>query len=315
MTIYIGIDFGGTKIEAAAMDGKSNMLASKRVFNPGEYTKSINAIKELINDLLLEVQENDPSLINDDYTVGVAMPGTVSPRTNTLINANTTYLNGLPFKKDLEEVLGKSVRLANDANCLALSEALDGAAYGAFSVFAVILGTGCGGGLVFDGQLLHGSSGLAGEWGHSPLPWPTIEEVQAAAPCWCGQKGCIETWISGTGLAREFNLINSKDLKAHEIFDAARNGDEQAKQAIKRLVNRLGRGLAAVINTYDPDVIVFGGGLSLADEIYDGLMESIQSYVFGQNWQGRIEKAIHGDASGVRGAAYLWRQQSDLVIV
>jgi fructokinase len=220
-------------------------------------------------------------------------------------NANSTWLNGRRFRENLEAALGRPVRLENDANCLALSEAVDGAAAGARTAFAVILGTGCGGGVAVDGRLLAGASGIAGEWGHTPLPWPGPDETPGPA-CWCGLNGCLETWISGSGLARDHAGRAGGALTAEEIVAAARGGDRPAQESLERYLGRLGRGLAMVCNILDPDVFVFGGGMSKVGEIYDRLPGLIEPFVFADAWGGRLAPARWGDASGVRGAARLW---------
>jgi fructokinase len=220
-------------------------------------------------------------------------------------NANAVYLNGRRFKEDLSDALGRPIRLANDANCLALSEAADGAAEGAHSTFAIILGTGCGGGLVVDGKLLEGANGVGGEWGHMPLPWPSAEENPGPV-CWCGQHGCLETWVSGSGLRRDFKARTGRDLTGEAILEAARQGDDEAQAAFDRLVERLARAMAVICNIVDPDVFVLGGGLSNVDMFYERLPGLIEPRVFSDQWSARIVKARWGDSSGVRGAARLW---------
>jgi fructokinase len=231
----------------------------------------------------------------------------VSPRTGVVRNANSTWLNGRPFREDLERVLARPVQLANDANCLALSEAADGAAAGAGSSFSVIIGTGCGGGVVAGGRLIEGANGIAGEWGHIPLPWPAADEIPGPA-CWCGQRGCLETWLSGTGLARDFAQVSGRRLKGEEIIAASRTGDVGAMAALDRHVDRLGRALAMVCNLLDPEVIVLGGGLSNVAELYERVPPVIERYVFSDAWEVRLLAAKWGDSSGVRGAARLWAQ-------
>jgi fructokinase len=238
-------------------------------------------------------------------TIGVGTPGSISPRTNTMRNANSTWLNGRTFREDLSQALRREVRIANDANCLALSEVADGAAVGARVAFAAILGTGCGGGLVVDGRLVEGAHRIAGEWGHTPLPWPTQAELDTD-PCWCGQRGCLETWISGPGLERDFSRAHGRTLTAAAIAAAARAGDDGARQTLDRYVDRLARGLAVICNVLDPDTVVLGGGLSNVDELYQRLPESVRTRVFSDIWEARIMPARWGDSSGVRGAARLW---------
>ncbi|HEY9235494.1 MAG TPA: ROK family protein, partial [Phenylobacterium sp.] len=234
-------------------------------------------------------------------TVGVGGPGSASPANGLMRNANSTELNGRPFPQDLARVLERPVRYANDANCLALSEATDGAGAGARTVFAVIIGTGCGAGLTVDGRIVEGHNGLTGEWGHMPLPWPEGEEYPAPA-CWCGQSGCMELWVSGTGLARAHGDRRS----AEAIVAAAQAGDPAAVASLDRYVDRLGRGLAVICNVLDPDVIVLGGGMSNVGELYEGLPGLIAGRVFSDVFETPIRRAEHGDSSGVRGAAWLW---------
>jgi fructokinase len=229
------------------------------------------------------------------------MPGSISPRTGLIRNANSVWLNGERFGQDLEAVLARPVRLANDANCLALSEAADGAGAGAGVVFAAILGTGCGGGLVVDGRLVEGRNGVAGEWGHTPLPWPTDQEHPGPA-CWCGRRGCLETWISGPALAAD----HGAGLTAPQIVEAARAGEPGAQGTLGRYVDRLGRALAGVVDLIDPDVIVLGGGMSNVGELYERLPAAVAPHVFADGFDTPIRPAVHGDSSGVRGAAWLW---------
>ncbi len=302
---YIGVDFGGTKIEAAALSVDGQFLSRHREPNPGNYDAAIRLVHDLIDRAEKEARLRDPSL--GDMTIGIGSPGSASPRTGVMRNSNSTYLNGRRFREDLEAAIGKPVQLANDANCLALSEALDGAAQGAKGVFAVIVGTGCGGGVTFNGHLVEGANGIAGEWGHMPLPWP--KEGEWPGPkCWCGQVGCLEMWVSGTGFARDFHAVTKKAWKSEAIIDAMRAGDAEAEAAFDRLLDRLGRGLAVIANILDPDVFVFGGGLSNVNEMYDRLPAKITPYVFSDSWSARLLPAKWGDSSGVRGAAHLWKQ-------
>ncbi|MDC7675916.1 ROK family protein [Asticcacaulis machinosus] len=305
--LYIGVDFGGTKIEAAALSADGTFLSRQREPNPGSYPAAIRLVRELTARVETEAKIKVPELTGISATIGIGSPGSVSPRTGVMRNANSVYLNGKPFREDLEQALKRPVRLANDANCLALSEAIDGAAKGAKSVFAIIVGTGCGGGLVVDGHLVEGANGVAGEWGHMPLPWPKLNEYPGPK-CWCGQHGCLETWVSGTGFARDFEHTTGRALKGEEIIEAMRAGDRDAVAAFDRLLSRLGRGMAAIVNILDPDVFVFGGGLSNVPEIYERLPAIIEPYVFSDGWQAQLKPARWGDSSGVRGAAYLWRE-------
>ena len=302
---YIGVDFGGTKIEAAALSADGQFLSRHREPNPGNYDAAVRLVKDLIGRAETEARLRDKSL--GDMTIGIGSPGSASPRTGVMRNSNSTYLNGRRFREDLEAAMGQPVRLANDANCLALSEALDGAAQGAKGVFAVIVGTGCGGGVTFNGHLVEGANGVAGEWGHMPLPWPKEGEWPGPT-CWCGQKGCLEMWVSGTGFARDFKAVTGKDTKSEDIITAMRAGDADAEAAFDRLLDRLGRGLAAIVNILDPDVFVFGGGLSNAQEMYDRLHAKVEPYVFSDSWSAKLVPAKWGDSSGVRGAAHLWKQ-------
>lgn len=295
--IQIGIDFGGTKIEAAALAEDGRFLARRRTPNPGSYEAAIGVVSELVRQI-----ERD---IGARGTVGIGMPGSVSPRTNVLRNANTVWLNGRNFRGDVEQALQRSVRLANDANCLALSEAVDGAAAGARTVFAVIIGTGCGGGLVIDGRLIDGANGIAGEWGHMPLPWGAGDELPGPE-CWCGRRSCIETWVSGTGMARDHTARTSQQLTAEAIIARAREGAEEAVVTFERYIDRLARALAVICDIVDPDTFVFGGGLSNVQEIYARLPTAIAPHVFSDSWSAQLVPALWGDSSGVRGAARLW---------
>ncbi len=295
--IEIGVDFGGTKIEVAALSEDGAYLARRRAPNPGDYDAALAAVRSLI-----EAVESEAGHAG---TIGVGAPGSVSPRTGLMRNANSTWLNGRPFREDLEAALGRPIRLANDANCLALSEATDGAAAGAKVAFAVIIGTGCGGGLVVNGVLVEGASGIGGEWGHAPLPWPGQDDAPTA--CWCGLKGCLETWVSGTGLQRDHAVHGGAAMTGEAIVAAARAGDPAATASLSRYISRLGRGLAMICNILDPDVFVLGGGMSQVSELYERLPAAIAPFVFSDGWNGVVTPARWGDASGVRGAARLWR--------
>jgi fructokinase len=299
--IRVGVDFGGTKIEAAALDADGAFLARLREPNPGDYEAALEVVRDLV--------ERVERQAGGRGTVGVGAPGSVSPRTGVVRNANSTWLNGRRFREDLQRVLERDVRLANDANCLALSEAADGAAADAECSFAVIIGTGCGGGVVAGGRLIEGANGIGGEWGHISLPWPRSDEVPGPA-CWCGQHGCLETWLSGTGLARDFAAGSGRALTGQEIVTAARAGDGDAAAALGRHADRLGRALAMVCNLLDPEVIVLGGGLSNVAELYEKVPLVIERYVFSDAWQVRLAPARWGDSSGVRGAARLWARAS-----
>ena len=305
--LFVGVDFGGTKIEAAALSQDGDVLARQREPNPGNYEAALALVCDLIARVESEARIKDPSLAQRVATIGVGAPGSVSPRTGVMRNANSIWLNGKTFREDLEGALKRPVRLANDANCLALSEAVDGAAKGARSVFAIIVGTGCGGGLAIDGKLIEGANGLTGEWGHIPLPWPKPQEYPGPI-CWCGHKSCLETWVSGTGFARDFAAVSAREMRGEDIIAAMRAGDPDAIAAFDRLLDRLARGMAVIVNTLDPDVFVFGGGLSNVAEIYDLLPGKILPYVFSDGWKAELVPAKWGDSSGVRGAAYLWAQ-------
>ena len=293
----IGVDFGGTKIEAAVLGDDGAFLARRREPNPGDYDEAIAAVGRLIAAVEAETGASGP--------IGVATPGSVSPSTGLMRNANSTWLNGRAFREDLEQALARPVRLANDANCLALSEAVDGAGAGKPAVFAIIMGTGCGGGVAINGELVEGAGGVAGEWGHISLPWPSADEAPGPA-CWCGLHGCLETWVSGTGLQRDHRVRTGQSLPAEAIVAAARDGEAGARRSLDLCIDRLGRAIAMAVNLIDPDVFVLGGGLSNVDELYAALPPVVQRYAFTDAWNGVILPARWGDSSGVRGAARLW---------
>lgn len=297
----IGIDIGGSKIEGIAIDAGGMELARRRVPTPPDYAGSLEALAALVAGL-----ESDSGVAA--RAVGVGMPGSISPATGLARNGNSTWLNGKPFHTDLAARLGKPVRAANDANCFALSEAADGAAASAEIVFGVILGTGCGGGVVIDGRVRDGASGVAGEWGHNPLPWPSAEEL-AIAPCWCGKRGCIETWVSGPALAADHKRVTGAALKPREIEARAAQGDSAACATLARWCDRLARGLATIINVLDPQVIVFGGGLSNVSTLYADVPALLPKHVFSDHVAAKLVRNRHGDSSGVRGAAWLWRPE------
>ncbi len=294
----IGVDVGGTKIEALAMDGMGQELARYRVETPrGDYPGTIAAVVRLVSRLELETGQRG--------TVGAGIPGTVERSTGLVKNANSIWLNGRAFDKDLSAALEREVRVANDANCFVVSEATDGAAAGAPVVFGVILGTGCGGGIALNGCVHAGRGGLGGEWGHNPLPWADESESPGLL-CYCGRRGCLETWISGTGLMADYERHTGTLLKGVEIVTASEAGDAQALHALERLENRIARGLATIVNVLDPDAIVIGGGVSRIDRIYAAISRQLPEYVFGGKSETPVLKAMHGDSSGVRGAAWLW---------
>ncbi|WP_339931523.1 ROK family protein [uncultured Brevundimonas sp.] len=295
--MQIGVDFGGTKIEAAALAADGRFLTRLREPNPGTYDAALAAVVRLVERIEREFDRAG--------TVGLAVPGSVSPTTGRMRNANSIWLNDRLFREDLETALRRPVRMANDANCLALSESVDGAATGAAVAFAVIIGTGCGGGLAVDGQLIGGANGLTGEWGHIALPWPTAAEVPGPT-CWCGLHGCLETWISGTGFQRDHAEVTGRTLAAEAIVAAAGTGDPAAVASLERYTDRLSRALAMVVNLVDPDVVVLGGGLSNVADLYPRLAERVPRHVFADSTLTRIVPARWGDSSGVRGAARLW---------
>lgn len=295
-TAAIGIDFGGTKIEAAAIGRDGSYLKRIRMPTPKAYDPAIAAVAELVVRL-----EGEIGLAS---SFGIGVPGSPAPHTGLIRNANATFLNGKPFARDLSAVTGKAVAIDNDANCFALSEATDGAGANRKTVFAVIIGTGCGGGLVFDGRILAGANGIAGEWGHSPLPSPTAEEYPGPT-CWCGRRNCIERWVSGTGVREAYRARAGVDRSPAEIVLMMRLGDDLAVKVINQWLDRLARSLAVVINLIDPDVIVFGGGMANVHELYQRLPTLITPHVFSDRWSTQIAAAKWGDASGVRGAAWL----------
>jgi fructokinase len=304
--IRIGIDLGGTKIEGLSLDASGAELARLRIATPQhDYAATVQAIASVVRDL----ESRAEARTGEQASVGVGIPGTIVRATGLVKNANSTWLNGQPLERDLSAALGRPVRCANDANCLAVSEATDGAAAGAELVFAVILGTGCGGGIAIHGpqgaQARVGPNGVSGEWGHNPLPWATPDELPGPL-CYCGQRGCLETWISGTGLANDHARVTGHSLTGPQIVAAA-STNPAAEASLTRLEDRIGRALASVVNLLDPDVIVLGGGLSQLDRLYAHLPTLIERHLFGGGKLATpILKAKHGDASGVRGAAWLW---------
>ena len=290
-----GLDLGGTKMEAVLLDDTGEIVWRERRPTPVEdYQAIIETIAALVAQAAIETAQ--------EMTVGIGMPGSLSPKTGLVRNSNTQCLNGQAIKQDLESAMAREVRLANDANCFALSEATDGAGAGAQSVFGVIIGTGCGGGLVFDGKLQNGANGIGGEWGHNPLAAPTADELPGP-PCYCGRHGCNEVWISGSGFARDHEAIADEKLTAEQIIAS---DSAAAKASFERLCDRIARALGAVINVVDPDVIVLGGGLSNVDALYTHIPEIWDGYIFSDVIETRLVKNKHGDSSGVRGAAWLW---------
>jgi fructokinase len=297
----IGIDLGGTKIEAIVLDEAGTIAFRERRSTPkGDYDATIEAIADLV--------AAADRFAGRPCTVGIGMPGAISPATGLVKNANSTWLNGRRLCPDLEARLRRTVRLANDANCFALSEASDGAAAGRPVVFGVIIGTGCGGGVVIDGAVLTGPNAIAGEWGHNPLPWPEDDE-RPGPPCYCGKSGCLETFISGTGLAADYALSQvapGTHIDAATVVARASSGDALARASLDRYVHRLARGLATIVNVLDPDAIVLGGGMSNVGELYEAVPRLLPTFVFSDRVDTALVPPKHGDSSGVRGAAWLW---------
>jgi fructokinase len=297
----IGIDLGGTKIEGVLFDGEGRERSRRRVQTERDYAAGLRQIASLVTWL-----EGDAGL---GATVGLGMPGSISPRTGLGQNANSTWLNGKPFARDLAAALGRPVRLANDANCFALSEAIDGAGAGARCVFGVILGTGTGGGLVVAGQIVDGPNGTGGEWGHMPLPWAQPDEYPGDA-CFCGRIGCMERWVAGPALEADHARACGQKLSATQIASAAASGDTIAAATLERHASRLARGLAQIVNIVDPDVIVLGGGLSRLPHLYEVLPPLMAQFILSDSPHVTIKPPVWGDAGGVRGAAWLWSDTS-----
>lgn len=305
----IGIDLGGTKIEGMALHADGREISRLRLPTPrGDYDATIRAVVDVVAALdsrSAEGAEIGASFGGGKASVGVGTPGSVSRRSGGMKNCNSTWLNGKPLQRDLENALGRQVRIANDADCFALSEATDGAAAGAESVFGVILGTGVGGGIVAHGRLLGGPNGICGEWGHNPLPYVGTHEP-GGTPCYCGRRDCIETYLSGPGFKRLFASSDGRDLDPDEIARQAEAGDPSCVAAIAGYCDRLARALAVVINVLDPHVIVLGGGLSNIPALLRDVPKKWGAYVFSDTVETRLVRAVHGDSSGVRGAAWLW---------
>lgn len=299
----IGIDLGGTKIEFVALERDGRELLRHRVPTPrGDYDGTVVAIRDGVLQMESQLQTR--------ATVGIGIPGTISRLTGTVKNANSTWMNGRPFDKDLNAALNREVRCANDANCLAVSEATDGAGAGYRVVFAVILGTGCGGGIALNGQVHNGWNGVAGEWGHTTLPWMKPEEYPGP-PCYCGFHGCVETWISGTGLEGDYARATGTKLLGKEIVARSEAGEAAALACLERYEDRLTRSLAQLVNIFDPDIIVMGGGVSQVPRLYRNVPSRLKQYVFGHEADTPVVVAKHGDSSGVRGAAWLWPLEKD----
>lgn len=300
----IGIDLGGTKIEGIALQRNGLVAFRERIATPaGDYGATLQAVTSLVDRI-------ERAIGVRGCTVGVGTPGAMSPATGLMKNCNSTCLNGQPLLADLRRKLGQRVRIANDANCFALSEASDGAGAGGHTVFGVILGTGVGAGIVIGGQLLQGANAIAGEWGHNPLPAASADELPGP-PCYCGRRGCVETWCSGPGFAADARRHGLDVPDAVALMRAHRSGDRLAAAAFDRYVDRLARSLAAVINVLDPDLIVLGGGLSRIGELYAAVPPRLLPHVFSDAVTTRIVPPLHGDSSGVRGAAWLWPETED----
>jgi len=297
--LSVGVDLRGTKIESALIDSHGRFVARLRRSTPQAYAATVSAIAGLVAEI---TQGRNLDLV----PVGVGVPGSENPETGLIRNANSTWLNGKPFRRDLQAALARPVRLANDANCFALSEARDGAGAGARVVFGVILGSGCGGGVVVDGGLLEGAARVAGEWGHLSLPRPCQQEVRDASVCWCGRRGCLETGISGPAFARWASEALGEAIGPEMIARRAASGDAAARTCFEHLVDRIARGLAMIVAVIDPDMIVLGGGLSNIGGIAEAVEARLKAYAFGDMMATRVVQNRFGDSSGVRGAAWLW---------
>lgn len=295
--VRIGVDLGGTKIEAIALADDGTIVARQRVATPRDYLATIETVGALVHDVERSAGASG--------SVGIGIPGALSPATGLVKNANSVWLIGHPLASDLAARLGRPVRVMNDANCFALSEAADGAGRGADVVFGVILGTGVGGGIVVGGQPLLGANLIAGEWGHNPLPWPRPHELPGPA-CYCGKSGCVETWLSGPGFERDHRENSGREWEAARVVRAAGEGDPLARAALHRYHDRLARSLAALVNILDPDVVVLGGGMSNIEGLGAAAAAILPRYVFSDSVATRVVHNVHGDSSGVRGAAWLW---------
>ena len=294
----IGIDLGGTKVEGIALDDAGHELCRKRIDAPkGVYRDTVNAIVELVHYLEAETQQT--------ASVGIGIPGAMSPKTGLVKNANSVWLIGEPLQTDLEQILSRPIRIENDANCFVVSEATDGAAKGAEVVFGVIIGTGCGSGIYVRGHSIVGANAIAGEWGHNPLPWPRPDELPGRE-CYCGQRGCLETWLSGTGFSIDHQQHGGQGDTAKAIAAMAEQGDASALTSLARYEERMARALASIINVLDPDVIVLGGGMSNIKQLYTNVPKLWDNYIFSDQAITRLVPPVHGDSSGVRGAAWLW---------
>ncbi|MEO8753216.1 MAG: ROK family protein [Casimicrobiaceae bacterium] len=297
----LGIDLGGTKIEIIALDADGQERMRHRVPTPhGDYEGTLRAIAGLVTEV-----ERNLDIAAGAASVGIGTPGSLSRATGLLRGSNSTCLNGRPFKADLEALVGRAIRMSNDANCFALSEAIDGAGKGGAVVFGAILGTGAGAGIVVNGHALDGCNAIAGEWGHNPLPWPRDDERPGEA-CYCGRRGCIETWVSGPAFERDHMKATGHDVPTAQIVANAAAGDAAALASLQRYEERLARSLAHVINILDPDVIVLGGGMSNTDRLYQTVPSLWGPWVFSDRVDTKLLRNLHGDSSGVRGAARLW---------
>ena len=307
-TLRIGVDLGGTKIEAVILDRTGVELARRRVATPGSYDQTLGLLRSLVSSL--ESDAAAKTAAAERASVGIGIPGAISPTTGLVKNSNSTWLNGRPFDRDLGRLLGRTVRVANDANCFALSEATDGAGADADVVFGIIVGTGVGGGIVIRKRVLEGPQRIGGEWGHNPLPWPGDAE-RPGPVCPCGKRGCLETFVSGPGFARDHEANTGEALSTREIVARAAEGETGASASYDRYVDRLARGLATVVNVLDPDVVVLGGGMSNVPDLPEDLRHALSPYVFTDTCSTPVVHNSHGDSSGVRGAAWLWPAEPD----
>ncbi|MEM8844923.1 MAG: ROK family protein [Pseudomonadota bacterium] len=295
----LGVDLGGTKIEIIAIDDSGKELYKKRVNTPqSNYSATLQCIKDLVLSTEYELAQSG--------SVGVGTPGSVSPSNGLLRGSNSTCLNQKPFKQDLQNLLKREIQISNDANCFALSEAIDGAAQDTQTVFGVIVGTGCGAGLVINKQVIDGPNSITGEWGHNPLPWPEENEL-LSTQCWCGKNGCIETFLSGPGFENDYAQTTRQEKDSREIVSLSEEGDEAANQVLARYELRMAKSLAHIINIIDPHIIVLGGGMSNIDRLYENVPKLWQTYVFSETVLTKLAPPKYGDASGVRGAAWLWK--------
>jgi fructokinase len=301
--MQIGIDLGGTKTEAIALDQARLVVPRRRIATPRDYEGTLGTIADLVAEL--------EAVAGASGTVGVGLPGVVSRVSGLVKIANSTWLNGRPLRSDLETRLGRPVRVANDANCFALSEAVDGAGQGLDTVFGVILGTGVGGGIAIRRRIQDGPNQIAGEWGHNPLPWMTDQERRQAAPCYCGLHGCIETFLSGPGFERDYERASGTHRPSQDIVRVAGEGEVTARETLQRYHNRLARALASVINLLDPDAVVLGGGMSNLPRLAEAVAGVLPGYVFSDTVVTRVLPNQHGDSSGVRGAAWLWGEEME----